>query len=378
MFSLVRRGLGQLWGGGPASQPQVIWLRGESRRQGIDRRESSEEVQQALEVLHLDPFRVELGESHGALAALDLGAPIRRAWLERGYPLPGLVLTESFELNPDQIRLMIFGVEQDRLEISVLPPRERVQLELARAVAGSLKRVVNRDFVRALAETQGLPLPAEQLSRLSKYFRCRLQAGLALPPAHLWPGLSRSASFDEIGLQPEPAVLRPALTGERRKTLLLQSVPEDCLEIFLPHLSPSDRQPAMLFEQLQAIEELSAAAHETASVPGLNLACRPLAAVDPQSLGWRILKAFLLHDPLDHFQHCCRRQPQKMLRLILRLYDHPAPTLPIFQKMALAVQCLGPQGLSVRTFLENYLGPLPAVQATAEQVDIVLNDSVLI
>ena len=62
---------------------------------------------------------------------------------------------------------------------------------------------------------------------------------------------------------------------------------------------------------------------------------------------------------------------------MLRLYNHPAPTLPIFQKMALALQCLGPQGLSVRVFLENFLGPLPAVQATPEQVEMVLNDSVL-
>ena len=381
MFSLVKRGLAQLWGAGPATQPQVIWLRGESRRHGLDRRESSDEVQQDLEVLRLDPFRIELGESHWGLAKIDLASPIRRAWLERGYSLPDLVMAESSDLHPEHIRLVVFGVEECLLETSTaparLPPQQRIQLELARAVAGSLQRAVNRDFVRALAEAQGLPLPAEQLSRLSKYFRCRLQAGLALPPATLWSGLSRSASFDDIGLQPEPARLRPELPRDRRMSLLLQSVPEECLEIFRPHLSLADRRPAKPFEQLQAIEELSAAARETTSLPGLDLACRSLAAVDPQSLGWRILDAFLLHDPLAHFQECCRRQPQRILQLMLRLYNHPAPTLPIFQKMALALQCLGPQGLSVRVFLENFLGPLPAVQATPEQVEMVLNDSVL-
>lgn len=344
MRSLFKQCVQSLWGP-PA--PKVIWLRGDSAwGHRIDRQESPYRVQEVLQSLAPDPFRLELGENHQGLLQEDLAAPIRLAWLERGYRMPPLVLQKSKRLEPDQARLCIYGVDEPTLSLKSnangLSAREIVQLELARAVVLSLKRVVNRDFVRELAEQQGLHLPHQQLGRLSKYFRARWQAGLSLPPVQEWPSLSESAPFDDIGMLEEPLQYRRPLSAERRKSILLRAASQSS---FLTHLAPGEGPPTAI-EQLQALEEFSYLE----------------ATMAPENPALSILRNTLLANRLADFQVGCRCQPEAMLQRILCPTLPIAPTLPIFQRISLEVQTLGPREKAARSWLESHLGNLAQVQ----------------
>jgi len=341
MRALFQKFTQGLWG---APEPKVIWLKGEPLRRGLDTREASHKIQEVMQTLVPEPFRLELGEEYWPLAHEDLAAPIRLAWSERGYRMPALVLEKGHHLAPDQACLHIYGLEEPPISLAPdargLTAREIIQLELSRAVVASLKRVVNRDFVRELAEEQGLNLPLQQLGRLSKYFRCRWQAGLSLPPVAEWPGLSESAPFDDIGMLEEPLQYRPSLSPERRKSILLRAASQSS---FLAHM-PAGEGPPTALEQLQALEEFS-----------------PLR-VEAPSMALRILRSTLLANRLTDFQIRCRCQPEQMLEHILHPPAQPCPTLPVFQQIGLTLQSLGAQEESVRNWLESYLGKLAPVQ----------------
>jgi hypothetical protein len=325
-------------------------------------------VNQALDLLALEPIRVDLGEQHRDLPVEELALPIRRAWLERGLPLPALTWGHNSQLGPEQISISLYGQEESHLDRPEGDPGEALQWELARVVAGSLKRILHRDFVRVLAEDNGLTLPAQQLGRLSKYFRCRLQAGLSLPPVGVWLQLSENAPFDDIGLVAEPLAFRSALSQEIRKQSLWEAVPDECRETFAPYLAGAEASVST-WDQLQAVEELLGA-RDSLAFPGLELARRWLTEADPSSVGRRLGKAFFFHNALKEYQEACRQEPFQVMQLLLR---PPVRSLPILGKIALWVQSVGSRPL--RQYLESRLGKLAAVEASPDQVQRVLQDS---
>lgn len=62
-----------------APEPKVIWLRGEPLRRGLDTREASHKIQEVMQTLVPDPFRLELGEEYWPLGDQEENV---RSWLE--------------------------------------------------------------------------------------------------------------------------------------------------------------------------------------------------------------------------------------------------------------------------------------------------------
>ena len=391
----LRNRWGGLWGAPTPKEPKIIVLRGEARRPGLDVRESSQSVEEALNYLCPAPFSLHLGCAHKDWLDASIADPIARAWQERNCRLPAMVLSQNAALAPEEVSLTVYEWEERHFLLpkaplrpaptgwaaappgarSSLTPKEALQLELARVVAGSLQRWVNRDFARALAEEMGLEVPTRQLGRLSKSFRLCLQSGLTLPPPVEWAELARSAPFDDIGLRPEVVHYRPPLSLARRTQWLLESAPPECGELFGQHRDRESGLGSDAGEQIQALEEFFQAAREPIARVGPEPCLHALAELGPEEMGLRLLRAFLLTDRLTHFQDCCRQEPQRTLQRILRLQQQPAPTLPIFLKFAVLLHSLGPPGQPLREFLQFYLGRLPTIEASPEQVDRVLSEA---
>lgn len=362
MFRLLQ----SLWGGRKASEPEVILLRGQKRR-------SDPGQMPLLEALPPTPFALDVGEAHRErLNAPE--TPIRRAWHERGFELPAFLCSESLQLKVQEVSLSLYGVEQRRIEIPNTPalpygvnwspavdgllPLEVIQLEIARMLAESSQRLLTRDGVRNLALVSGIELPPEQLSRLSKYFRGCWKAGWSLPPTDRWPELAACAPFDEIGAGHQSACERPPLAFPKRWNLLLSLVPSECRAVF-GHIEPAPHS----FAHIQAVEEFCVAARAVRRSAGRQ-------AVP-------IVRALLLEDKIALFKERCRQNPTEMLELLEATKQVPAPTYPAFQKLAMLLTSLGSEEKAARKWLEEWLGPLPPLLATSEQVERVLNDYTL-
>jgi len=372
--------------------PKVVWLRGETRRTGLDQRESHQQVALDWEFVHPSSFCLEMGCAHSEWIRQwgeNLTRPIRRFWLERGFEFPPILLQPSDHLQPTEIAFGLFGLELRRVNLPLGPlapkgdgweidrhglwnPVEVLQLELACTVWQSLPRVVNRDYARNLAENHGLSVPPRTLGRLSKYLRAYWQSGLSLPCPSLWLDMAEGrVPLDNLGLSPQPALPRPTLTPEQRLELLLQAAPVECRG----NRFPGGDVPYLL--AVQAVEELVANSRRGRVLGKLDLACRHLAGRDPERATLKLIRSCLTWEPLAWYQESFRRNPETMERFVRSHSKASQVSYRACERLALVLKALEAQGDCVRACLEHYLGPMPQLTATESHVDALLTDFLL-
>ena len=324
------------------------------------------------------------------LSAQQFLRPVRLAWAERGFEVPGIQYADDMRMPSGHLSLRVRGVEHATADV----PTDRVhfhdgawkpaptghmsaelitvlQLESARLVTHCLSTLVGRDFIRLQARRGHSSIEPCHYRTLSLVAAEMLQAGLTAPTPSEWSEiLIDPPTFDQLLLNRPEVPVREALSLEERLQNLILAVPEDLRSYFRRELgslggslSGSAPHPsADPYRLTLAIDEFMQAARGPDDGLALQTLCHSHTKRDPWGAALRVLRAWFLRDPEREFRERCQQNPQAMVRYLAKYAGRPAQSLPVFVRIGVLTDIVAPGPSPFRSCLETFLGRLPRYQ----------------
>lgn len=330
-----------------------------------------------------DAFTLECsGELYARLVRhFDAGwlDPLHTYWQERGLDLPSFLPAENPHLPAQTFTVATRGQSSRTVQFPDFQEgfQEAVLLECARAVHQQIPLWLGRDWMRQ----QHPQLEPSDLKALLPTLRSLAEAGHALlAPQNWWVYRTRFTTLAETLIVASECQPVSPLHPRVRLSHLLGALPVDFVRHYRAALDPlleglcfDSYQPGL---DCQAIHDFLSLWRHPLSPPGPGLfeACLSMVRRKPGECARAWLLSRTLRDPRQEFYLLAERNPEEMLRGLLRWSEQSPPRLPRFQECALLAQVLEGPAPGLRVHLEEILGSLPRVTHEEPWVLPILRD----